>query len=100
MKPVQLKYCLFTAALQCNENRHAQTVMQELGITYQHATPQSIADCWQFWNCERLPDVMPPFLAPFEADPMRMVGRGLSHEEAEAIRDYSLPAQREPKGAR
>ena len=32
--------------------KHAQVFMKELGITYKHAVPQSIANCWQFWCCE------------------------------------------------
>ena len=48
-----------------NENgefRHAQDVMTELGIEYQHATPQSISSEWWFWNCENIPEKLPPYL--------------------------------------
>lgn len=67
---------------------HPQAAMKELGITYQHATPQSMGDQWWFWNCENLPDIVPPFLEPLNLDPMECIGRGLSKESAEAIRDY------------
>ena len=69
---------------------HPQKAMGELGITYQHATPQSIADCWWFWNCVNIPDSLPPFLTELEVDPMECVGFGLSQELAERIRDCKL----------
>ncbi len=43
--------------------KHPQVVMKDLGITYQHSTPQSVADQWWFWNCENLPDPLPPYLS-------------------------------------
>lgn len=67
---------------------HPQKVMQELGITYQHSTPQSIADQWWFWNCENLPNELPPFLEVMDIDPMKQIGNGLSVEEAKRIRDF------------
>lgn len=68
---------------------HPQKVMEELGITYQHATPQSISDSWWFWNCEGVPDPLPPYLKELDIDdPMKYVGWGLSQEDAEKIRDY------------
>lgn len=70
---------------------HAQTVMKNLGITYQVSTPQSIYDSWWFWNCENVPDPLPPYLAVLNADPMKCIGWGLSQEEAERIRDYRPP---------
>lgn len=67
---------------------HPQDVMSELGITYQHATPQSISDQWWFWNCENIPDTLPGYLSELKADPMEMIGFGLSEEKAMQIRDY------------
>jgi hypothetical protein len=67
---------------------HPQIVMKGLGITYQHGTPQSIADQWWFWNCKNIPDPLPEYLSVLEVDPMRCIGLGLSQEEAESIRDY------------
>ena len=40
---VHLRFCMIDA-LYCNENRHPQMVMKELGITYQYAMPQSMCD--------------------------------------------------------
>jgi hypothetical protein len=83
-----LRYDLMTAGMGCNENRHAQVVMRELGITYQHATPQSICDQWWFWNCECVPETLPAYLSDLNLDPMKCIGYGLSLEDAQRIREY------------
>ena len=67
---------------------HPQKAMRELGISYQHATPQSMGEQWWFWNCDNIPDKLPPFLSELGLDPMDCVGSGLSKEDAEKIRDY------------
>lgn len=67
---------------------HPKEIMKRLGITYQHATPQSMADQWWFWNCENMPDELPPYLEFLDLDPIGMIGYGLSKEKAEEIRDY------------
>ena len=67
---------------------HPQMVMKALGITYQKAVPQSIADGWQFYNCENVPDILPDGIVIKDWDPMEMIGYGLCQEDAEAIRDY------------
>ena len=71
---------------------HPQKALKELGITYQHATPQSMGDQWWFWNCENVPDDMPGFLTELKSDPMECIGYGLNTEIAEKIRDYNKPA--------
>lgn len=86
------RYDIYCAHLKHKETRHAQAVMKELGITYQHATPQSMGDQWWFWNCENVPDDIPGFLTELELDPMECIGYGLSKEIAEKIRDYNKPA--------
>ena len=83
-----LKYSYMTAQLKCGEMRHAQKVMKDLGITYQHATPQSIGDQWWFWNCENIPEKLPEYLTELDANPMECIGFGLTKEDAEKIRDY------------
>jgi len=55
-KPVEGKYL------------HPQEDMERLGITYQHATPQSIADQWWFWNCENLPDKLPDYISAMNTE--------------------------------
>lgn len=83
-----LHYCLMTSDLECKIKGHPQEVMEKLGITYQHATPQSLGDCWWFWNCENIPEKLPQFITEREIDPMECIGYGLSREIAEKIRDY------------
>ncbi len=89
MNTNHLRYDLTEASFECNENRHAQKVMKELGITYQHSTPQSMGDQWWFWNCENLPDKLPAYLTPLNLNPMECIGYGLSKEDAENILDYN-----------
>lgn len=76
------------AILGCKEMRHAQVVMKELGITYQHSTPQSMGDQFWFWNCENIPKKLPKYITIAEWNPIEMIGHGLSKEDAEKIRDY------------
>ena len=54
----KLRYCMNTA-IDLKEIRHPQTVMKELGITYEAAEPYPIADCWIFYNCSNVPEVLP-----------------------------------------
>jgi hypothetical protein len=66
--------------------KHAQTCMKELGITYQLAVPQSIGDCWWFFNCENVPDQLPEYLIERDfGDLNRLVGFGLSQSDADAL---------------
>ena len=66
-------------------NLHAQDYMKQLGITYEHATPQSIADCWWFWNCENVPNPLPYGLSVLKIKPSQAIGYGLSKEIAEKL---------------
>ena len=66
---------------------HAQRVMEDLGITYQHATPQTMGDCWWFWNCEYDCE-LPSYISVRNFKPLECVGRGLSQESANTIHDY------------
>ena len=83
-----LRFDYMEANLGCNETRHAQVVMKELGITYQHSTPQSMGDQFWFWNCENVPENLPKFITIADWNPMGKIGYGLSKEDAEKIRDY------------
>lgn len=82
-----LRFCTRTA-YEFGVKNHPQKVMRELGIIYQHATPQSMGDQWCFWNCENMPKELPEYLEVADLNPMEMIGWGLSKENAEAIRDY------------
>ena len=64
---------------------HAQEYMRNLGITYELATPQSIADCWWFWNCKNVPDPLPAALRVLKIAPQEAVGYGLSKEMAKQL---------------
>lgn len=84
---VNLKFCLRTA-YENGITEHPQKVMKDFKIEYQHATPQSMGDCWWFWNCENVPDELPVFIKTIDLNPMEMVGFGLSKIDAIKIRDY------------
>ncbi len=66
-------------------DEHPQTVMDNLGIKYQCATPQSIADQWWFWNCTNVPDPLPPFMSVLDLDPQECIGWGLTQTVADRI---------------
>jgi len=83
-----LRFDILWAAYNNQEQKHPQEVMKELGITYQHATPQSLGDQWWFWNCENIPDPLPLYLEFIELNPMDCIGWGLSAEDATKIRNY------------
>lgn len=70
-------------------NEHPQNTMERFGITYQHATPQSMGEQWWFWNCENIPDPLPEHFSILDLDPIEQIGLGLSKEDAEKIRDYN-----------
>lgn len=69
---------------------HPQKVMRQLGITYQHSTPQSMYDSWWFWNCENLPENLPDYLTELKIDPDDAIGQGLNRADAESIKTVAL----------
>jgi len=77
-------------AYEAGKHAHPQKTMKDLGITYQHATPQSIADCWIFWNCDNIPETLPSYIEEAEIDPMDFVGFGLSEEMATSIKNKGI----------
>ena len=85
---IHLSFNYLDASIGCNEQRHAEVVLKELGITYQHSTPQLMYDSWWFWNCENVPEKLPSFLTVQNWNPMEKIGYGLSVQDAEKIRDY------------
>lgn len=68
---------------------HAQEYMRKLGITYELATPQSIADCWWFWNCKNVPDPLPGGLKILGVTPREAIGYGLNKEMAKQLEKSS-----------
>lgn len=87
---MHLRYDMYSA-YDAGENRHPQAVMRELGVTYQHATPQSIADQWWFWNCTGVPDPLPEYLSELKLDPHKQIGYGLTQEDADRIASHNTP---------
>lgn len=86
--PIDLSLCLWDAC-DSGDNRHAQTIMNELGIKRLFDVPQSLYDSWWFLGCTKVPDILPKFLSVMtEVDPSRFVGFGLSENHAEALRAY------------
>jgi hypothetical protein len=82
---MHLRYDMMTASMYCDENRHPELVMWELGIKYQHATPQSMGDQWWFWNCTGVPVEFPRYLTPLGMNPQKCVGWGLNQKDADKI---------------
>jgi len=82
-----IKYNLLEAHLRCRDFRHAQEVMKDLRIKYEHSTPQSIAETWIFWNCTNIPKLkrLPSYLKVVDLDPMEWIGYGLSEEKAKEL---------------
>lgn len=86
MKKQHLKYCLRTAD-ECGVTNHPVNVMKFLGILHQHSTPQSMCDCWWFWNCEGEIKELPSYLSKLNVDPMDAIGYGLSSNDAINIKN-------------
>ena len=69
------------------DNRHAQVIMRELGITYLFAIPQSIADQWWFLCCENVPGDLPNFITHMEVKRLsELIGYGLDRKMADEIK--------------
>lgn len=85
-KPVHLRLYMLESGWE--KYGHPVSAVLAHGISYQHATPQSIGDQWWFWNCEHVPDQLPKYLSVADLHPMACIGYGLSEEQAHQIRDY------------
>lgn len=83
---INLSYDIIGAELK-GEKRNPREVMQSLGITSQHFTLQSVSDKWQFWNCQNVPKELPSFIKEFKLKPKSLIGRQLSIEEIQAIKN-------------
>ena len=77
------------AAMDAQEHRHPQEVMQALGINAMHATPQSITDAWWFWCCENIPSELPKYLTEMELEPTEAVGHGLTLNMARLLTTFA-----------
>lgn len=77
-----LRYSMLSA-WDCGEDSHPQIVMRRLGIKYTHATPQSVAEQWWFWNCTNILSPLPVYLSELLVDPAD--ASGISPEKADQI---------------
>ena len=68
--------------------KHPLEDMKDLGITYQHKTPQTIGEQWWFWNCENIPEKLPEYINKLVLDPFEAIGYGLDKEMADKISNY------------
>jgi hypothetical protein len=59
---MHLRYELYNAP-----SKHPQKVMQELGIVYNDAIPQSVGEQWWFLDCRDIPNPLPSFLSELPA---------------------------------
>ena len=41
--------------------KHAIDAMNDLGITYKSAIPQSLGDQWVFYDCQNIPESLPRY---------------------------------------
>lgn len=84
-----LKLDLIGLHLSGDEYKHPQKIMKDLGIEYELGVPQSIADCWQFFNCSNIPDNLPNYINVFNHEPLEYIGWGLSPHEARSLTNLS-----------
>lgn len=89
MKYTHVRYSLI-GAYTSGVKDHPPKVLNDLGITYEAAVPQSIADCWQFFNVTNLPDVLPDYLEVFDIEPLDCIGWGLSEQEAFDLSKFTI----------
>lgn len=61
---------------------HPQKLMKDFGITYEIAIPSTVYDCWWFLNCKNVPKKLPQFLEKYTQGIEKLVGHGLSQEQA------------------
>ena len=57
---------------------HPQKEMENLGITYKQAIPQSVSDQWWFRDCENLPAILPEFLKVMNPDIIKRFNDGVT----------------------
>lgn len=84
-----LRYDCMSAGC-AGEKRHPQTVMRELGITYEHAIPQSLYDQWWLFNCQH--SELPKYITEMKCD--NWLAKQYELPEA-YINDNSIPARQQ-----
>ena len=81
-----LRFCAYGAE-EAGIHKHPQLAMQDLGITFVMATPQSMAGQWWFWGCSGNIDQLPGYLTPLGLEPHACVGWGLSTHDVQIIEE-------------
>lgn len=98
---INLIYSMQSADDHVKPPLHAQKQMKKLGITYKLAVPQSMYNSWWFFDCEGVPDQLPPYLRHFGSkwddakkayvptgevtNLAKLIGYGLSHHDVEML---------------
>lgn len=63
LKPLTNKLVFdYRTASDCNEFRHAQKVIEELGITYDYLEGMPVLDSMVFYNCKNIPNELPKYI--------------------------------------
>lgn len=83
-----LCYNAYVASYESTPGGSIADQIKSLGISYQHVTPQPMADSVWFWNCENVPEDLPKYISRIKLDPMKCIGWGLSEEDAKKIKNY------------
>ena len=63
---MNLQLDIFGSVENGEPHRHPQKIMEELGITYECAVPQSLADSWWFLNVGNVPPELPTYIRELE----------------------------------
>lgn len=53
----------FADAPELGWSPHPQKAMKHLGITYRDCDCSSMAECWWFYDCQNVPEVLPKWLS-------------------------------------
>ncbi len=78
-------------ALEAGIKESAPEFILNFGIQYQKSVPQTMADCWEFWNCSGITENLPSFVMVYETrDPYGSIGYGLSQQDADDIHAQQL----------
>lgn len=85
-----LCYNAYVASYESTPGGSIADQIKSLGISYQHVTPQPMADSVWFWNCENVPEDLPKYISHIKLDPMKCIGWGLSEEDAKKIKNYKI----------
>lgn len=84
---MHLRYYMMTAFMDYGIKEPPYRVMEKLGITYSHVTPQTIAEQVWYWNCKNVPEHLPDYIKELPIEPREAIGFGLSEKLAKEIEE-------------